>query len=257
MTYCAGMLVQDGLVMIADTRTNAGVDNISQYRKLCVVEKPGERILAVASAGNLSVTQTALNLVREGFMNPDTGQIETLEDVTSVFRAAKLIGHAVRHVRQSMAPSMEAENISYDVTLLLGGEILGQPMSLYLIYGQGNFIECGPDTPYLQIGECKYGKPILDRALNYETGLPEALKLGLISFDSTIRSNLAVGLPIDLITIRRGALRAQSKHRILADDPYFKDLGDRWSAALAQAQEGIPLPPYVENSAPKGPRAVA
>lgn len=247
MTYCLGLLVQDGLVMIADTRTNAGVDNISVYRKLHVFEKPGERLLAIATAGNLSVTQTALSLLREGFLNPDTGQIETLDDPTSVFRAAKLVGHALRTVRQSMAPSLQAESIDYDATVLVGGQIIGQPMALFLVYGAGNFIECGPDTPYLQIGECKYGKPILDRSYTYETELYDAVKLGLISFDLTIRSNLAVGPPLDLLTARRDRLRTEQNRRIQADDPYFRDLGQRWSAALNQAHANIPPPPFAAD----------
>jgi putative proteasome-type protease len=248
MTYCVGLLVNDGLVMIADSRTNAGVDNISVYRKLHVFEKPGERVLVIATAGNLSVTQTALNLLREGFLNPDTGQIETLDDPTSTFRAARLIGHAVRQVRDSMEPSamqgqMEA-GVNYDASLLVGGQVIGQPLSLYLVYGAGNFIECGPDTPYLQIGECKYGKPILDRALTYDTDLGEALKLGLISFDSTIRSNLAVGLPLDLAVMRRDSLKIDIQHRVESEDAYFQDLGQRWSRALNEARRAIPAPPY-------------
>ena len=252
MTYCVGLLVQDGLVMIADSRTNAGVDNVSVYRKLHVFEKPGERVLVIATAGNLSVTQTALSLLREGFFNPDTGQIETLDAPTSTFRAARLIGHAVRHVRGSMeAPTQDqmqagtpGQGVNYDASLLVGGQVIGQPMSLYLVYGAGNFIECGPDTPYLQIGECKYGKPILDRALTYDTDLGEALKLGLISFDSTIRSNLAVGLPLDLAVMRRDALKIDIQHRVDAEDGYFHDLGQRWSRALNEARTAIPAPPY-------------
>ena len=244
MTYCVGLLVRDGLVMIADSRTNAGVDNLSVYRKLHVIETPGERVLMIATAGNLSVTQTVLSLLREGFLNPDTGRTETLDDPPSTFRAAQLIGHAVRHVRQVMAPSMEAQSINYDASLLVGGQVAGQPLSLFLVYSEGNSIECGPDTPYLQIGERKYGKPILDRSLTFDSDLGEALKLGLISFDSTIRSNLAVGLPLDLAVVRRDALRIEVQHRITSEDAYFHDLGERWSNALSQAHKAIPTPPY-------------
>jgi putative proteasome-type protease len=247
MTYCCGLLVEEGLVMIADTRTNAGVDNISTYRKLHVYETPGERVIVIATAGNLSITQTALSLLQEGVLNPETGEIETLDQQPSIFRAAQLVGHAVRQVRRTMAPSievMQADNISYGVTLLLGGQFKDGPMKLYMIYGAGNFIECYPDTPYLQIGELKYGKPILDRAVRYDTPLYNALKLGLISFDSTMRSNLAVGLPLDLVTLRRDAVRIETRRRIEPDDAYFRHLGEQWSAALKAAHAAIPLPPY-------------
>lgn len=250
MTYCVGLLLQEGLVMIADTRTNAGVDQISTYRKLHVFEKPGERVLVIATSGNLSVTQTALSLLREGLHNPESGQVETLDQAPTMFRAAQLVGHAVRQVRKDVSQGMEAEGINFDVTLLVGGQIRGGDMGLYLIYAAGNFIECGVETPYLQIGETKYGKPILDRAITYEHELYDALKIGLISFDSTMRSNLAVGLPIDLTVIRRDQFLAETRHRIDIDDSYFHDLGERWSSALRAAHMAIPVPPY-------GPKAKA
>lgn len=246
MTYCVGLLVEDGLAMIADTRTNAGVDNISSYKKLHVVERPGERVLAVATAGNLSVTQTAMALVREGLPMPGSEQPETLETVPTLFRAAQLIGHAIKLVRQEIAPSLEADSLMADATVLLGGQIKGGRIGLYLIYAQGNFIECCPDTPYLQIGEFKYGKPILDRALRPATPLPEAVKLGLISFDSTLRSNISVGLPLDLIIIRSDSLTGD-RRRIETDDPYFRDLGARWSQALAAAHRDMPAPPWLKS----------
>jgi putative proteasome-type protease len=250
MTYCVGLLVQDGLVMIADTRTNAGVDNISTFRKLHVYETPGEKVIAIATAGNLSVTQTALSLLQEGVLNPDTGQIETLDDCATIFRAAQLVGHALRSVRQQMQPAEQASQqagsgVSFDATLLLGGQRVGGRMRLFMIYGEGNFIECGPDTPYLQIGEFKYGKPILDRSITYESPIEDVLKIGLISFNSTMRSNLAVGLPLDLIVVRRDAMRAETRARVGVDDPYFRDLGEQWSAALKAAHQAIPPPPYL------------
>jgi putative proteasome-type protease len=244
MTYCIGLLLEDGLVMVADTRTNAGVDQVSIYRKLHIFEKPGERVIAIATSGNLSVTQTALSLLREGLINPDTGEVETLDQAPSMFRAAQMVGHAVRQVRKEVSASLEAENINADVTLLVGGQIRGGRMALYLVYSAGNFIECGPESPYLQIGETKYGKPMLDRAITYRHELYDALKIGLISFDSTMRSNLAVGLPIDLMVLRRDALEAETRHRIDPDDGYFHDLGQRWSSALRAAHIAIPTPPY-------------
>lgn len=243
MTYCVGLLVDDGLAMIADTRTNAGVDNISSYKKLHVTEVPGERVIAVATAGNLSVTQTAMAMVREGLKMPGSDEAETLLTAPTLFRAAQLIGHAIKLVRQEIAPSLEADSLLADATVLLGGQIAGGAMGLYLIYAQGNFIECGPDTPYLQIGEFKYGKPILDRALRPATPMADAVKLGLISFDSTLRSNISVGLPLDMIVIPRDALTARQR-RVEADDPYFRELGRLWSDALAHAHRAMPAPDW-------------
>jgi putative proteasome-type protease len=244
MTYCVGLLLEEGLVMIADTRTNAGIDQVSTYRKLHVFEKPGERVLMICTSGNLSVSQTALGLLREGVFNHETGEVETLDNVPTMFRAAQLVGHAVRKVKTDIGHGMDAEGVSFDVTLLLGGQIRGGPMTLYLVYSAGNFIQCGPESPFLQIGETKYGKPIIDRAVTWRTDLYEGLKIGLISFDSTMRSNLGVGLPIDLMVLRRDALAAETRQRIEVDDPYFNDLGERWSSALKAAHMAIPEPPY-------------
>ena len=258
MTYCVGMLVDEGLAMIADTRTNAGVDNISSYRKLHIVKRTGERVLAVATAGNLSVTQTALATVAAGVRLPDSETPETLESAPTLFRAAQILGHAMAMVRATIntpaSPTADALNVN--ASMLLGGQIAGGKMGLYLIYGQGNFIECGSDTPYLQIGELKYGKPILDRALHSSTPLSEAVKLGLISFDSTIRSNIAVGPPLDLIVMPRDRLTGMER-RIDADDPYFRDLGRRWSEALAAAHRAMPDPIWLDlDEAPRTMTAV-
>ena len=257
MTYCVGMLVDEGLAMIADTRTNAGVDNISSYRKLHVFKTPGERVLAVATAGNLSVTQTALSMVGEGVTLPDSTGPETLETAPTLFRAAQILGHALASVRASIntPPTPTADGLNVTASMLLGGQIAGGKMGLYLIYGQGNFIECGPDTPYLQIGELKYGKPILDRALRPNTPLSEAVKLGLISFDSTIRSNIAVGPPFDLIVVPRDRLTGMER-RIDADDPYFRDLGRRWSEALAAAHRAMPDPTWLDLETSPPPRSM-
>jgi putative proteasome-type protease len=241
MTYCVGMLVNDGLAMIADTRTNAGVDNISSYKKLHVTEVPGERIISIATAGNLSVTQTALSMVSEGIKMPGHDDLET----PTLFRAAQLVGYALNAVRKEIAPSLEADSLKVSASMLLGGQIRGGKLGLYLVYAQGNFIECGLDTPYLQIGELKYGKPILDRALRPDTPMAEAVKLGLISFDSTIRSNIAVGPPFDMVVIERDSLHGDQR-RIETDDPYFKDLGRRWSEALADAHRAMPAPPWLQ-----------
>lgn len=252
MTYCVGMLVEEGLAMIADTRTNAGVDSISTYRKLHVVDRPGERVLGVCTAGNLSVTQTALAMAREGVHLHVGEEPETLETAPTLFRCAQLLGHALRETRLSIAPAMEADSLSTSASMLLGGQIAGGQMGLYLIYSQGNFIECGRDTPYLQIGELKYGKPILESGLAYDTPLAEAVKLGLISFSTTMRSNVGVGAPFDLLTLRRDFLSGDQR-RIEQDDPYFTDLHDQWTRAQATARRSMPAPPWMMG----GPRLAA
>jgi putative proteasome-type protease len=244
MTYCAGVLVQGGLVMIADTRTNAGFDDVSTYRKLHLFVTPGERALALASAGSLSVSQSVVSLLQEGIENPDTGELENLRSAPTMFRAAQLIGRAIRRVRATDGPALEQADLSFAVSFLFGGQIKDSPMRLYMVYAAGNFIECSQDAPFLQIGEHKYGKPILDRAVSHGTDLYDALKIALISMDSTMRSNLSVGLPIDIAVIRRDAMATELMHRIEVGEPYFHDLRERWSTALRAAHMAIPPPPY-------------
>jgi putative proteasome-type protease len=244
VTYCCGILVHDGLVMIADTRTNAGLDNIATFRKLHTFMAPGERIMAIASSGNLSVTQTVLSILREGLENPATGVLETLMNAPTLFQAAQRIGRAIRHVRDQDGPALEASEVKFDVAFLFGGQIQGERPRLYMIYSAGNFIECTTDTPYLQIGEHKYGKPVLDRAVIYNMDLYDALKVGLVSVDSTMRSNLSVGMPIDVLVARRDACAAELIYRIEPGEPYFTDLRERWSTALRAAHASIPPVPY-------------
>lgn len=244
MTYCCGILVRDGLVMIADTRTNAGVDNISTFRKLHVYAQPGERSMALASSGNLSFSQSVRSTLTEGFENPVTGERETLMNAPTMFQAAQRIGRAIRQVALRDGEAMQAAAVDYDVAFLFGGQIKGGPLQLYMIYPAGNFIECTRDTPYFQIGENKYGKPVLDRAVAYETEAYDALKIGLISMDSTMRSNLSVGLPIDILVVRRDTYQPELEYRIEPGEPYFQDLRERWSAALRAAHMAIPRPPY-------------
>ena len=246
MTYCVGILVREGLVMIADTRSNAGLDNIATFRKLHLFQKPGDRMIALATAGNLAVSQSVVNFVTEGLENPDTGESETLYGVPSMFKAAQLVGRAIRAVHRVDGESLEQQTAGFDVSMLIGGQVKGGRLRLFMIYAAGNFIEATIDTPFLQIGEHKYGKPILDRSVTEASELYDALKLGLISMDSTIRSNLGVGLPIDLAVIRRDALAAELTYRIEASEPYFHDLRERWSSALRAAHLAIPRPPYTK-----------
>jgi putative proteasome-type protease len=244
MTYCCGILVRDGLVMIADTRTNAGLDNVSTFRKLHVYSEPGERIMALASSGNLSLSQTVRSMLTEGVDNPETGERETLLNAPTIFQAARRIGNAIRTIQNLEGKALDAADIDRDVAFLFGGQIKGERLRLFMIYSAGNFIECTTDTPYLQIGEHKYGKPVLDRAISFDTDLYDGLKIGLISMDSTMRSNLAVGLPIDLLVIRRDIFNPEVNYRIEPGEPYFQDLRERWSTALRAAHIAIPRPPY-------------
>ena len=244
MTYCCGILVGDGLVMMADTRTNAGLDNISTFRKLHVYGVPGQRIMALASSGNLSISQSVVSTVTEGIENPETRELETLLNAPTMFQAAQRMGQAIRQVHKLEGDALEAADVKFDVSFLFAGQIKGEKLRLFMIYGAGNFIECSVDSPYLQIGEHKYGKPVLDRAISYGVDLYDALKIGLISMDSTMRSNLGVGMPIDLLVVRRDTCEAELNYRIEPGELYFHDLRERWSAALRQAHMNIPRPPY-------------
>jgi len=250
MTYCCGILVRDGLVMVADTRTNAGLDNVSTFRKLHIYAEPGDRVIALASSGNLSLSQTVRSTLTEGVENPETGEIETLLNSPTMFQAAQRIGRVIRKLQAVEGKALAAAEVDHEVAFLLGGQIKGGRVRLFMIYSAGNFIECTTDTPYLQIGEHKYGKPVLDRAVSFDTDIYDALKLGLISMDSTMRSNLGVGLPIDILVLRRNTCDAELSYRIGPDEPYFQDLRERWSAALRAAHMDIPRPPYTHLAKP-------
>ena len=244
MTYCIGLRLKDGLVLLSDTRTNAGVDNISTFNKMHVVEQPGERVMCLMTAGNLSLAQIVINLVTEGFASETLGMHATLSTTPSMFGAAQFVGEAIRKAFAAHGEAMKAQNVSFDISILLAGQIKGRKMRLFQIYSAGNFIEATEETPFLQIGEHKYGKPILDRAVLYPTDIYDALKLGLISMDSTMRSNLGVGLPVDLIVQKPDDISFEVRRRIEAGEPYFHDLRERWSAALRKAHQDIPRPPY-------------
>ena len=243
MTYCVGLFLKDGLVLLSDTRTNAGLDHISSFSKMHVVEQPGERMLALLTAGNLAITQAVWNRVQEGF--PLGEEVHTLRDVPSMFRAAQLVGAAVRDVFETDGPAMKAQSVAFEASFLLGGQIAGGPMRLFLIYAAGNFIEATADTPFLQVGEHKYGKPILDRVVQPALPLYEAVKCALVSFDSTIKSNLSVGLPIDLALVRRDQFAVAMRHRIDADDAYFRQLRTDWSQGLRRVFNELPEPGWL------------
>lgn len=246
MTYCVGILLREGLILISDTRTNAGIDNISVYRKMHVLADTDDRLIMCMSAGNLSVTQHVLGQLAEGL--PPTGPDEgprRLEHVPSMFRAAQLVGEAVRAAGTELGPALAVANVQAGISLLVGGRIGDGPLKLYLVYDAGNFIECGRDTPFLQIGATAYGKPILDRAMTYDSPLDEAVKVGLLSFDSTIRSDLSVGLPFDMVVMPTDHGLPVIRRRIEDGDPYFVDLSQRWSMLLNESRAAIPDPPFM------------
>ncbi|MGZ8312163.1 MAG: peptidase [Allosphingosinicella sp.] len=247
MTYCLGMLLDAGLIMIADTRTNAGVDDISSYRKLhCLIDEPG-RIIYAASAGNLSTTQTIISLLKEGLptTEDDSGLMRTIADPPSMFRAAQLVGEAVQLANQTVGRALASINISGASSILLGGRIGDGAPALYMIYSAGNFIENKIDVPFFQIGETKYGRPMLDRVIDTATPLGEAVKVGFLSFDASIRSNLAVGLPLDMMVLpNRPGSRAHVR-RIEQDDEYFRYVSTLWGDMLNDAAASIPDPPFL------------
>jgi putative proteasome-type protease len=248
VTYCIGLYLDEGLVMLADTRTNAGVDHISTYSKTFTWEVPGERVLTLMTSGNLAVTQTVVHHLNEGIAaeGDADASLETLLNVTSPFQAARLVGRAVRRVYREDAEAMRAQDASFQAAFLLGGQIRGSEMRLFQIYAAGNFISATAETPFMQIGEHKYGKPILDRALKYAgTGVMDGVKLALLSMDSTVRSNLSVGFPLDLRVYRRDALQSALTYRIENNDPYVQQLSSDWSHALCSAYQNLPPPDWL------------
>lgn len=248
MTYCIGLLLDEGLVMIADTRTNAGVDNFSCYKKLHTLVEDEERQIYAASSGSLSMSQSVVGLLEEGLPAEEEGEpLRTLSDVPTMFRAAQLVGAAVQRANETVGATLASAHISSNMSLLLGGRIGDQPPALFLIYSAGNFIECQSDAPFLQIGETKYGKPILDRGIEAETPLDEAVKVAFLSFDSAMRSNLGVARPLDLMVMPHDRALPILTRRIEADDDYFNDLSLDWSQLIHEAIKAIPNPPFMQT----------
>ncbi len=236
MTYCVALRLNRGLVFAADTRTNAGVDNIAQFRKVHTWKKPGERVLVLLTAGNLSLTQSVVSLLNEQIAaTADDPESVSLYSVPTMYRAARLVGDAVRAIRAIDGPALEASKSGFSGSFILGGQIGSEPPRLFQIYAEGNFIEATDETPFFQIGEHKYGKPILDRVAQPTMRLGEAAKLILLSFDSTLRSNLSVGMPIDIVLYECDSLDLYREKRIYQDDAYFKKLSGAWSEALRAA----------------------
>ena len=246
MTYCVGVLVKAGLVLVADTRTNAGIDNISIYKKLHTLADTDERVIFACTAGSLSVTQSMLSLLDEGLpCLDDSGIARTIGAQPTMFRVAQLVGEALSTARRAIGVTLEGTKINASASVLVGGRVADGPLMLFQVYAEGNFIECQADAPFLQIGELKYGKPILDRALTYDSALDEAVKVALISFDSTMRSNLSVGRPLDLVAIPTDPARATVKLRLSEEDAYFNQLSADWGRMMNESRMAIPDPPFM------------
>ncbi len=234
MTYCVAIKLNEGFVCLSDTRTNAGLDNISRFRKMFTWSVAGDRVIVMMTAGNLAITQAVLSRIQESLDQPVEG-IETIFTAPTMFRVAEVVGADMRAVQAQHGPGLAAAGMSSDASIILAGQRAGGPIRLYLIYAAGNFIEATEDTPYLQIGEHKYGKPILDRVISPETPLKDAVICALLSMDSTLRSNLSVGMPLDLAVVREGALVFDQLRRIPEDDQNFQALSSAWSNALRNA----------------------
>jgi len=239
MTYCVGMRTNNGLIFMADTRTNSGVDNISMYRKMSSWAVEGERVITLLSAGNLATTQSVVSLLDERSKAPENRSPSILEAPT-MFQVARLVGNTMREVIQLQAQTGHVADTTFNSTLVLGGQIKGMTPRLFLIYPEGNFIEATDDTPFMQIGETKYGRPILLRAYDPEMSFDAAVKLLLVSFDSTMRANLSVGFPLDLQVYEADSFHRQPRLRIEEDDEYFRAISAGWSGALRGAFDSLP-----------------
>ena len=236
MTYCVGLLLDAGIVMLSDTRTTAGIDNIATYRKMFTFEEPGERAFTILTSGNLSVTQTTLAKLEHAIEDPNSGPEESILKADTMLDVAEIVGRTLNSVAVSVKAQMKtmSQSPAAGASMLLGGQRRGGKMRLFLIYPEGNFIEATEDTPYLQIGEHKYGKPILDRVISPKTSIEDGRKAVLLSMDSTLRSNLSVGMPLDLVELRRDDCFISHRERIYPGDPEFTARSEAWSRVLRE-----------------------
>ncbi len=243
MTYCVAIKLHAGLVFLSDSRTNAGLDQINTFRKMIVYEKPDDRFMVLLSAGNLSVSQSVREILQVEQLkeHPDSEPI-TIWNAKSMFDAARVLGSAIRHVYERDGVSLKAAGVEFNVSLIFGGQIKGEGMRLFQVYSAGNFIEATPETPYFQVGESKYGKPVLDRVITPDTPLDEAAKCALVSMDSTLKSNLSVGLPLDLVVYEADQFRTDKIVCIDEDNPYFRMLHATWGVKLRQVFDSIEDP---------------
>ena len=241
MTYCVGLLLRAGMVLLSDTRTNAGLDNISTYRKMFVCEVPDERVIAIMTAGSLSVTQTTIARLHEAIDEDGDNPEASILAAPTMLKVAEVVGATLAAVTTDIGQKMTAMKQAASASMIVAGQRRGGGMRMFLIYPEGNFIEATEDAPFLQIGEHKYGKPILDRVVTPDTPLDDARKAVLLSMDSTLRSNLSVGMPLDLLVIEADTFRAGARQRIEADDPAFRAMSAAWSEALREAFRRIEI----------------
>ncbi len=237
MTYCIGIMLDAGLVFASDSRTHAGVDNFASFCKMSVFERPGDRVIVLLSSGNLAGTQAVISLLRQ--RNAKDG-VSNLWGAESMFDVAMLVSDAMRDVDRRDGQHLAASDVSFDASFILGGQIVVEPPRLFRIYAEGNFIEASVETPYLQTGETKYGKSIIDRVITRSTSLNDAAKSVLVSFDSTMRSNLSVGMPIDLLCYERDSLELRMRRRFDEGDGYFGELGRQWTEGTRQVFSRLP-----------------
>jgi putative proteasome-type protease len=245
MTYCVAMLLDTGLVFLSDSRTSAGVDQISTFRKTTVFQRPGDRVMVLQTAGNLAITQAVTSVLREQIEATD-GRAN-LFSAANMFEAARYVGDAIREVHKRDADQLKEFGLDFNASIILGGQIRGEVPRLFSIYSAGNFIEATAETTYFQIGESKYGKPIIDRVLRRSSSLMEAAKCALVSMDSTIKSNLSVGLPLDLVIIKRDRFDVARHMSIDAENEYFRGIRTRWSEALREAFAELPDPDWLRT----------
>ncbi len=243
MTYCVAVKLNAGLVFLSDSRTNAGLDNISTFRKMIVYEKPGDRFMVLLSAGNLSISQSVREILQvEHLKDNEHGEALTIWNAKSMFDAARVLGSAIRRVHDRDAEALKAAEIDFNVSFVFGGQIRGEGMRLFQMYSPGNFVEATDETPYFQIGESKYGKPVLDRVITPETPLAEAAKCALVSMDSTMKSNLSVGLPLDLVVYEADSFKSDKIVCIDHDNPYYTMMHNNWGLKLREVFDSIEDP---------------
>ncbi len=242
MTYCVGLRVASGIVMLSDTRTNAGLDNISRFSKMFTFEQKGERVIAMMTSGNLSITQGVMSRLRRNIQKAEEEgcDVETVLNAPTLFRVAQIVGDEMRGMQGEYRDAITAQGVSTDASILLAGQRKGGKLRLYLVYSAGNFIEATRDTPFFQIGEHKYGKPILDRVISFESSIEDVVKGACVSMESTMRSNLSVGMPLDLVVIENGALSFSNQRRIEANDEGFASIARNWSQLLRNGFEKLP-----------------
>ena len=238
MTYCVAVLLESGMVFASDSRTNAGLDDFASFCKMTVFERRGDLVLVLLSSGSLAGTQAVISLLRQ---QADAGEAETsLWTARTMFDVMGLVSDAVRAIEQRDGPHLKSAGSGFNASFLVGGQIKGEAPRLFRMYAEGNFIEAGVDTPFLQTGEAKYGKPIIDRVIHPDTTLAETAKCVLVSFDSTMRSNLSVGMPIDLLVYERDRLEVTHRRRYCEGDAYFKQLSNEWSVGVRQVFRELP-----------------